>query len=125
MLPIGSRRRQLLYQSTYFSGAPDGFHAPPGATSPDHLDLEQADDGFRERIVIADVTDGGLVAGLEEAVPCIAWTRVARPCRHGDATVLQQATVMLRLLEGIRDEAGMCRSRCPPTGDMAGKGASD
>src|SRR3712207_9448127 len=50
-------------------GELDSLQVAPRAAPPDHLGLEQPDDGLGERVVVAvtDAADGGLDAGLKRA----------------------------------------------------------
>jgi hypothetical protein len=66
-------------------GELDGLQRPPRAAAPDDFGLEQANDGFGERIVvgIADATDRRLDARLDQAL------------RVPDADILPAADALL------------------------------
>jgi hypothetical protein len=70
MLPMGSRSRRLLNQSTHSRGGElDRLERSPRSTPVDDFGLVEAVDRIGQRVVvaIADTTDGGLDARLGQA----------------------------------------------------------
>ena len=65
---MGSRSRRLL--NPFQRRELDGLERAPWSTSVDHLGLVETVDRFGESIVVAvaDATDGGLDAGLRQAL---------------------------------------------------------
>jgi hypothetical protein len=96
----------------------------PGTASADHLGLEQADNRLGEGVVgaVADAADGGLDAGIGQALGV-----ADRDVLHAAIAMMHQAAltegtpVMERLFQGIEDKAGLGRSRHPPTDDPPGE----
>src|SRR4051794_36154479 len=128
MLPIGSRRRRVLYPSTHSSvgeSTASGERHGPRRRITSVLNRPLLLDAVRptgECVVVAvpDAADGGLDAGFEQAL-CISNRNVlAAPVAVVNETALCGMAVVQRLLQGIEDEVGLRRPRHPPADDAAG-----
>src|SRR5215213_10555868 len=133
MLPIGSRRRRLLYQSTHSkvanSTASRLRHGPRRRITsvlnrPLLLDAVRPT-GERVVIRVTDAADRGFNTGFEQAL-CVPNRNVlATPIAVVNEAALHRTAVVQCLLEGIEDEAGMCRPRHSPADDAAGEDVDD
>src|SRR3982751_1871418 len=133
MLPIGSRRRRLLYQSTHSSVAnstASRLRHGPRRRITSVLNRPLLLDAVRptgERVVVAipDTADGGFDASLKEAL-CVPNRNVlAAPVAVVNEAALHRTAVVQRLLKSIEDEVGMRRPRHPPADDPAGEEVAD
>src|SRR4051812_2367486 len=129
MLPIGSRRRRLLYQSTPPSGGDSTAsllrprprpRVTPGFNKPVLLDAVRPT-GQCIVIAIPNTADRGFDASLEEAL-CVPNRNVlAAPVAEVNEAALHRTAVVQRLLKSIEDEIRMRRPRHPPADDAAGE----
>src|SRR5512133_699923 len=115
MLPIGFEETTVVEPVDPFEGGElHGLHASPGAAPMDDLGLEQAVDGFGERIVIAvaDAADRGLDAGTRKPFGIADRDILHAAIAVVDETAFAHGTpVVKRLLERIQDEVRPCRTR--------------
>src|ERR1700689_4445192 len=117
MLPIGSRSRRLLNQSTHSRVAnSDGLEAAPWSTPMDHLCLVKAVDGFGESIVvgISDAADRRLNACFSQPLGIFDRDVLAAPVAMvHEAAAMDRSAIVQGLLQRIEHEAGVREARQP------------
>src|SRR5919107_1534775 len=133
MLPIGSRRRRLLYQSTHSKVANSTAsmlrHGPrcritPVLNKPLRLDAVRPT-GERVVVRVTDAADRGFDPGFEQALCVPNCNVLPTPVAVVNETALHRTAVVQRLLKSIEDEVCMRRPRHPPADDAAGEEADD
>ncbi len=129
MLPIGSRRRRLLYQSTHSrvaNSTASRQRQGPRRRITSVLNRPLLLDAVRPTgqgvvVGITDAADGGLDTGLEQTLCVPSRNALPAPVAVVDGAALHRTAVVQRLLQGIEDEVGMRRPRDPAADDAAGK----
>ena len=106
----------------------DGFEAAPRPTSVDHLGLVEAVDHLGQSIVVAvsDAADRRLYPGFGEALGVLDGQILrSAVAMMDDAAPMGRSSIVKRLFQRVKYEAGMRRPAGPPADDPPGVGIDD